>query len=50
MTEDRAATYETLDSLQMRGDYDELRQIAQYAIDALLNDQEPLELRLTERK
>jgi hypothetical protein len=43
---DTAATYETIDSLQLAGDYDEIRQIAQYAVDAIVNDEEKLRLRL----
>lgn len=46
MTEDLKATYETIDSLQLAGNYDEIRQIAQYAIDAIVNDDEKLRLRL----
>ena len=38
MTEDLHATYETIDALQQRGDYSELRQMAQYIINAIEND------------
>ena len=38
MTEDLHATYETIDALQQRGDYSELRQMAQYIISAIEND------------
>ena len=38
MTEDLHATYETIDALQLRGDYEEIMQIAKYAIDAVAND------------
>ena len=41
------ATYETIDTLHLEGDYDELHQIAQYAIDAILNDEEKLSIRTT---
>lgn len=46
MTQDKKATYETLESLQLQGDYEELHQIAQFAIDAIVNDGEVLRLRL----
>ena len=40
MTEDLQATYETIDALQLRGDYFEIMLIAKYAIDAVANDME----------
>lgn len=46
MTQDLKSTYETIDSLQLSGDYDEIKQIAQYAIDAIVNDDKKLRLRL----
>jgi len=46
MTEDIHTTYETIDSLQLSGNYSELKQIAQYAIDAIINDGRYLRLRL----
>lgn len=42
MTEDKRTTFETIDSLQLRGDYETLNEIAQYAIDAIANDGEPV--------
>lgn len=42
MTEDLKATYETIDSLQMQENYDELRQIVEYATAALKNDGEKI--------
>ncbi|MDR1521106.1 MAG: hypothetical protein LBU23_13335 [Planctomycetota bacterium] len=45
MTEDLEGAYQTIDSLQLRGEYDAIRELAQYAIDAILNDCEPLNLR-----
>ena len=44
MIEDVRAVYETLESLQIQGDYEELNQIAQFAIDAIINDEEELTL------
>ncbi len=38
MTEDLKTTYETVDSLQLRGEYAAIQRIAQYAVDALAND------------
>lgn len=38
MTIDLFSAYETIDSLQLRGDYSELRQIAEYASAAIRND------------
>ncbi|MCD8349995.1 MAG: hypothetical protein LUC93_05210 [Planctomycetaceae bacterium] len=46
MTEDRKATFETIDSMQLRGDYEGLREIAQYTLDAIANDDEPLNIRI----
>jgi hypothetical protein len=46
MKKDLKATYETIDSLQLAGDYEEIQQIAQYAVDAIVNDDEKLRLRL----
>ncbi len=50
MTEDVRAVYETLDLLQLQGDYNELNQIAQYAADAIVNDEEVLTLQMTNKK
>ena len=50
MTEDVRAVYETLDSLQLRGDYNELNQIVQYAADAIVNDDEVLTLQMSNKK
>jgi hypothetical protein len=47
MTEDLSATYSTISALQERGDYDEITQIAQFAIDAIVNDGEVLRLKLS---
>ncbi len=44
MTEDKETVYQTIESLQMQGDYEELNQIAQFAIDAIINDEEELTL------
>lgn len=46
MTEDLKATYETINALQLAGDYEELNQLSQYAVDAITNDDEKLRLRL----
>jgi hypothetical protein len=46
MTQDLKSTYETIDSLQLAGDYEEIQQLAQYAVDAIVNDDEKLRLRL----
>jgi hypothetical protein len=46
MTQDLKSTYETIDSLQLTENYDEIKQIAQYAIDAIVNDEQKLRLRL----
>jgi len=35
-----AEVYATIDDLQQAGDYEELRQIAKYALDAIVNDGE----------
>jgi len=43
MTEDMAATYATIDELQLQGNYDELRQLVNYAADAIKNDGEQVE-------
>jgi len=40
MTIDMGATTETIDALQLQGDYDEIREILQYAVAALMNDGE----------
>ena len=42
MTIDMDATIDTIDSLQMRGDYDGIREIVAYATAALVNDGEPI--------
>jgi len=34
------ATTQTIDALQLAGDYEQIEQIAQYAIDAITNDEE----------
>jgi hypothetical protein len=49
MTEDLESAYQTIDSLQLRGEYDKIRELAQYAVDAILNDGAPLELRTRAR-
>jgi len=41
-----ADVYATIDSLQRDDDHEELEQIAQYAIDALINDSVGFHLRL----
>ena len=46
MTEKVRAAYETIDSLQLQGNYAELNQILQYTVDAILNDCEKLTLEL----
>jgi hypothetical protein len=46
MKKDLKATYATIDSLQLAGDYEEIQHIAQYAVDAVVNDDEKLRLRL----
>ena len=48
MTQDLKATYETIDALQLEGDYNELRQLAQYVIDAITNDGESLYVKFNE--
>ncbi len=50
MTEDVRAVYETLDSLQLQGNYNELNQIVQYAADAIVNDDEVLTLQMSNKK
>lgn len=44
MTIDLDATFGTIDALQLKGDYEEIQQIIQYASDAILNDGEKLQL------
>jgi len=44
MSEDKPSTFETIDSLQLQGDYESISEIAQYAIDACLNDGEAIKL------
>lgn len=38
--------YETLNQLQLEGDYEELNQIGQYAIDAIQNDKEKVTVKI----
>ncbi len=38
--------YNIVDKLQLAGDYAELNQLAQYVVDAILNDDEALRLQL----
>ena len=40
MTQDMDATTETIDSMQLCGDYDGIREIIQYAVAAIVNDGE----------
>lgn len=49
MTIDLGATYGTIDALQHAGDYEELELIAQYAIDAIMNDNHRPKIRLRKR-
>jgi hypothetical protein len=39
-TIDLPATYETINQLQLNGEYEELNEMAQYIIDAIKNDGE----------
>lgn len=50
MTENLSATYATIDSLQKRGEYEEIEQIAQYAIDAAVNDEYKIKIRFPKVK
>ncbi len=47
MTEDKSTVYGTIESLQMQEDYEELNQIVQFAVDAILNDGAKLTLALS---
>ncbi len=47
MTEDRKVIFDEIDSLEQCGDYEGLRDIAQYALDAITNDGEPLDIRVS---
>ena len=44
MTIDMDAVTETIDALQLSEKYDEIREIIQYAVSAIINDEQPLDI------
>lgn len=47
MTEDKGAVYETIDSLQLQGEYKEIMAVIKYAVAAINNDFPGADMKVT---